>query len=299
MAADAAVAAFNVEADALSDDRLPVPDQWMRRNRMPDDPASIKLDDRGLRVLAEERDERARAVDEDVADRAGCEEIDECAGGLLVRGVVDDGSDASPESLRSGIALMEALDCKGETLVVSDGLTEHRVRGTGFLVGRSVLMGVEHMIPQTPGVICGFRARLGGRWDKAGEVTVWSERGETDRRGIDLATVTLTADAPGHVFRFATQSAPVGAKVTLLGHPRGAPLRESQGVVTKEHLDYGKPTLAARFSPDIQGGDSGAPMLNSRGEVVSVLSRIITTANLTSDGSHHWGGIDVPAWWGG
>ena len=39
-------------------------------------------------------------------------------------------------------------------------------------------------------------------------------------------------------------------------------------------------------------------MLNSRGEVVSVLSRIITTANLTSDGSHHWGGIDVPAWWG-
>ena len=68
--------------------------------------------------------------------------------------------------------------------------------------------------------------------------------------------------------------------------------------MTKERRDYGKPTVAARFSPDIQGGDSGAPMLNSHGEFVGVLSRIITTANLTSDGRHHYGGIDLPAGWG-
>lgn len=193
---------------------------------------------------------------------------------------------------------MEALDCDGNPLVVSSGLTKHEVRGTGFLVGTRVLMGVEHMIPQTPGVICGYRARLGGRWYDVDEVAVWGERGEKDRRGIDLATATLTADAPGHVFRFASESASAGTRVTLLGHPLGGPLRESEGVVTKKLRDYGKPTLAALFNPEVEGGDSGAPVLNDRGEVVSVLSRIVTWANLTADGKHRYGGIDLPAWWG-
>jgi hypothetical protein len=193
---------------------------------------------------------------------------------------------------------MEALDCKGKPLVVFDGLRKHPVRGTGFLVGTRVLMGVEHMIPQTPGVICGYRARLGGRWYGVRSVAVWSEHGEDDRRGIDLATATLSAEAPGHVFRFASESASVGTRLTLLGHPLGGPLRESKGLVTKKLLDYGKPTLAARFDPEIEGGDSGSPVLNSRGEVVSVLSRIVTTANLTPDGKHRYGGIDLPAWWG-
>jgi V8-like Glu-specific endopeptidase len=193
---------------------------------------------------------------------------------------------------------MGALDCKGKPLVVYHGTGEHRSRGTGFLVGTRVLMGVEHMVPQTPGFICGYRARVGGQWYHVEQVAVWSERGEDDRRGIDLATATLSADAPGHIFRFAPESSSVGTKVTVLGHPLGGPLRASEGTVTKERLDYGKPTLAARFSPDVQGGDSGSPGLNSRGEVVSVLSRIITTANLTSDGRHHYGGIDLPAWCG-
>lgn len=226
---------------------------------------------------------------------------------VLARGFAGDNSGSSASdreplqrfnSVSSGVALVEALDCKGKPLVVSDGVTEHRVRGTGFLVGSRVLMGVEHMIPQTPGIICGFRARLGGRWYDVAEVDVWSERGEEDRRGIDLATARLTQDAPGHVFRFAAESGPVGTTLTLLGHPLGGQLRTSKGVVTRKLMEYGKPTLAARFTPEIQGGDSGGPILNDRGEVISVLSRIIITANLTPDGKHRNGGIDITRWWG-
>jgi hypothetical protein len=202
------------------------------------------------------------------------------------------------ESVASGVALMEALDCDGKPLVVSDGVAEHRVRGTGFLVGSRVLMGVEHMIPPTPGVVCGFRARLRGRWYAVADVHVWSERGERDRRGIDLATASLSRSAPGHVFRFAPETVSVGTTLTLLGHPLGGALRESKGVVTKKLMEYGKPTLAARFTPEIEGGDSGAPLLNDRGEVVSVLSRIVVPANLTPDGKHHNGGIDLAGWWG-
>lgn len=57
----------------------------------------------------------------------------------------------------------------------------------------------------------------------------------------------------------------------------GGSLRESKGVVTKKLMEYGKPTLAVRFTPEIQGGESGGPILNDRGEVVSVLSRAVVT----------------------
>jgi hypothetical protein len=226
---------------------------------------------------------------------------------VLLRGLLTDesGSSASSgeplqsfDSVASGVALMEALDCEGKPAVVSDGINEHRVRGTGFLVGTRVLMGVEHMIPQSPGIICGYRARLGERWYDVGDINVWSERGEDDRRGIDLATATLSEDAAGHVFGFASESGPVGTTLTLLGHPLGGPLRESKGVVTRKLREYGKPTLAARFTPEIEGGESGGPILNDRGEIVSVLSRIVVTANLTPDGKHRNGGIDIPRWWG-
>ncbi len=210
----------------------------------------------------------------------------------------DGEASASPEEIRTGAALMQALDCDGKPLVVSDGVNDHVVSGSGFLVGSRVLMGVEHMIPPQPGLICGFRARLDGRWYDVSEVKIWSERGEEDRRGIDLATALLVEDAPGHIFRFAEQSPPVGAKLTLLGHPLGGDLRASAVTVTRRLMDYGKPTLAAKIAPSIQGGDSGGPIVNDRGEVVSVLSRTVITANLTADGSARYGGVDIARWWG-
>ena len=111
---------------------------------------------------------------------------------VLVRGLVGDdtgppASDAEPlqsfDSVSSGVALMEALDCAGKPLVVSDGVTEHRVRGTGFLVGSRVLMGVEHMIPRTRGVVCGF-------------VLVWEFAGSTLGRSASGANaVRMTGGA--------------------------------------------------------------------------------------------------------
>jgi hypothetical protein len=204
----------------------------------------------------------------------------------------------SLDEVESGIALMEAIDCEGKPLVAPDATGEHRVRGTGFLVGNRVLMGVEHMVPPRPGIVCGYRARLGGRWYHVVDIKVWSEQGEADRRGIDLATVTLDDDAPGHIFAFALETVPVGSRLTLLGHPLGGPLRTSKAVVTRKLADYGKPTLATKQTPEPQGGSSGGPYLNERGEVVSVHSRIVVWANLSPDGTARHGGIDIPRWWG-
>lgn len=218
---------------------------------------------------------------------------------LFLAGVFEDGSrGSSVDQLESGVALMEALDCQGKPLEVSDGLAKHRARGTGFLVGSRVLMGVEHMIPTTPGVVCGYRARLGGRWYAVVDVKVWSERGEADRRGIDLATMTLADDAPGHVFEFAPMTEPAGGRLTVLGHPRGGPLRTTKALMAKKLLEYGKPTLAVKATPQIEGGNSGGPILNDRGEVLSVVSRLVVWPNLSPDGIGRSGGIDIPRWWG-
>ena len=67
-----------------------------------------------------------------------------------------DASAASTAELKTGIALMQPLDCNGRPVTISDGVTEHIVSGTGFLVGSRVLMGVEHMIPSSRGRSAGF-----------------------------------------------------------------------------------------------------------------------------------------------
>ena len=173
----------------------------------------------------------------------------------------------------------------------------HKLTGTGFLVGSRVVMTAEHGVWVRPDQrVCRMRVRLSGRWYEAEDMTAWSERGESDRRGIDLATLRLFRAAPGHIFKIAPRSEPVGSAVAALGHPLGGPLSISRGVLTKKVVDYGKPQLAAKMK--VEGGNSGGPIVNRRGEVLGVVQRIVVWANLSSDGHSRHGGIDLPRWWG-
>ncbi|MGH3030119.1 MAG: trypsin-like serine peptidase [Gaiellaceae bacterium] len=202
------------------------------------------------------------------------------------------------DELASGVVLIEILDCQGEPLIVSDGIEEHRVTGSGFLVGSRVVMTAEHMIPVRSGGACGMRVRVGDHSYDVAEMTAWGEPGDDDRRGIDVATLTLARDAPGHIFEFAAETERVGSRLAVLGYPLGGPLRISKAVITRKVTDYDKPRLAAKITPEAEGGNSGGPIVNDRGEVVSVVSGIVIYANLTNDGTHRGGGIDIPLWWG-
>jgi len=121
-------------------------------------------------------------------------------------------------------------------------------------------------------------------WYAVVDVHVWSERGETDRRGIDLATLKLSRPAARHVFTFARRSPAVGDPLVTIGHPLGGSLTVSRGTLTKQVDNYGKPTLAAEL--EVEGGSSGGPILDRQGAVVSVVSRIVLWANQTRDGTH-------------
>jgi Trypsin-like peptidase domain len=141
-----------------------------------------------------------------------------------------------------------------------------------------------------------MRVRFGGGLYDVADVRVWSENGEHDRRGIDVATLTLTRAARGHVFKIAPTGAPTGSHVATIGYPLGR-LKVARGTLTNNLIDYGKPMLAAKFEGPPEGGNSGGPIINDAGEVLSVFSRAVITANLTRDRRHRLGGIDLPRWW--
>lgn len=223
---------------------------------------------------------------------------------VLVPPLVRDQAEPPPSLWKvvSGVGLLRTVDCRGEPVPVRTGGPQGEETGfagaTGFLVGTRVVMGVEHSLP-VRGDGCGLRFRVDGRWYDVVEAKAWGEPGDPDRRGFDLATLTLAEDATGHIFEFASEPVRVGETVTVLGYPKGGPLRISTGLVTRKVARYGdRVELAVKVVPDVEGGNSGGPFLNDRGEVVTITSGPIVWANLSSDGRHRHGGIDMPLWWG-
>ncbi len=201
------------------------------------------------------------------------------------------------EELTSGVGRVETLKCDGSPFDIGG----HAATGSGFLIGSRVVMSAEHgMWVAQDEPACKLQVRFGEETYAVTNVRVWGEPGQKDmyeRRGVDLATLTLSRPVEGrHVFRFAFEGAPKGAPVSTAGYPLGGPLRVSRGTVYRNLTDYGVPAVATDL--DIEGGNSGGPIFNDRGEVVSVVSRIVISGSLTPDTSNRHGGIDLPRWWG-
>lgn len=200
------------------------------------------------------------------------------------------------EELKSGVGRAETLKCDGSPFRVGG----HAVAGSGFLVGSRVVMTAEHgMYVGLDEPACKMRVRLGGETYQVTSVRVWSDTKKSDsygRLGIDLATLTLDRDADGHIFELAPGEAPPGARVATLGYPMGGPLKIARGTVTHNVIDRKTPSIATTL--DILGGNSGGPIFNDRGQVVSVVSRIVVSGSLTKDGNNRSGGVDLRRWWG-
>jgi hypothetical protein len=228
------------------------------------------------------------------------------AAGLLVVAVVvialavaySRSSDSAPTlaELQTGVGRVETLNCDG-TLLTVDGITPS---GTGFLVGSRLVMTAEHgMYVGIDEPACKQRVRIGGETYQVTDAHVWGDSRSSDsyaRLGIDIATLELDRNAEGHIFEFALDGAPRGTDVATIGFPLGGLLTVTRGTVTKNLIDRRVPSIAAKL--DIQGGNSGGPIINDDGEVVSVVSRIVISGSLTDDGSNRNGGVDIGSWWG-
>jgi hypothetical protein len=225
--------------------------------------------------------------------------------GVLARGDGGgEGSDAaarpgvSPETfarVSTGIALIGAHDCAGKPLAGSFG---NEGFGTGFLVGSRLLMTAEHVVQgaESHPRACGLQARIGTRWYQVEEARAWGDRGQTDRLGVDVATLKLATEADGHVFELARVDAAIGSAVAALGHPLGLPLSFAQGFLTRKLEEYGKPTLVAKMV--LEDGSSGSPIIDRSGRVLTIASRDDITWPNQTDAAHYYGGPDFARWWG-
>lgn len=209
------------------------------------------------------------------------------------------GAEAKPptlEELKSGVGRVEILNCDGTPF----RLGGHDVTGTGFLIGARVVLTAEHgMYVGVDEPACKLRVRFGAETYPVTSVRVWGDRGQVDayaRRGVDLATLRLARAVDGHVFRFASEGARMSTPVATLGYPLGGPLSVSRGEVWRNVVEYGVPSVAAKIQ--IEGGSSGGPIFDERGDVLSVVSRIVISGSLTADKSSRPGGVDIPRWWG-
>ena len=225
------------------------------------------------------------------------------AAGLVAVGVVmksrsaDDAKPPTLEQLKSGVGKVETLDCDGTPFRAGG----HAISGTGFLIGSQVVMTAEHgMYVGLDQPACKLRVRFGSETYPVTSTRAWGESGQKDfyaRRGVDLATLTLARPVTDrHFFELGTEGASKGTPITTIGYPLGGPMKVSRGEVYRNITEYGVPATAATI--DIEGGNSGGPLFNNRGEVLSVVSRVVISGSLTLDKNSRHGGVDIPRWWG-
>lgn len=87
------------------------------------------------------------------------------------------------------------------------------------------------------------------------------------KEGLDYAVFLLDRPAPVKPLTVATSTPRPGETVTLLGYPKGLPLRASRGLVV------GKTNGLITTTLDAFSGDSGALVLNANNQAVGIFSK--------------------------
>ncbi len=98
-------------------------------------------------------------------------------------------------------------------------------------------------------------------------------------RDADIAILRIKSQKPLPALPLAEASA-VGEKVYVVSHPQGRMWSLTSGLISRFHRqsyeDNGRATDWMTVTADFAGGSSGGPVLNSRGEVVGMVSSTTT-----------------------
>jgi serine protease Do len=105
-------------------------------------------------------------------------------------------------------------------------------------------------------------------------------------RDADIAILRIQAEKPLPALPLAESSA-VGEKVHVVSHPQGRMWSLTSGLVSRFHRQSydndGRSTDWMTVTADFAGGSSGGPVLNSRGEVIGMVSSTTTAYSEPTD----------------
>ncbi len=184
-----------------------------------------------------------------------------------------------------------------ETLRPSVACIEARQIGSQVLVGAGVVVDAGGIFVTTASVVrdaIEIRVRVPGRGDLA-----------ADLLGIDPITnlAVLEVEGGGFVPPPIASSAevPTGSWVMVLGNSYGAGPTISVGILAGRRACYGldEPEGLLQINAPVNPGDSGAALVNSRGEVIGIVCAAITPRENPEGGSLVGGGGEGPGWGSG
>ena len=162
--------------------------------------------------------------------------------------------------------------CKSSVLMIGriykcDKCTKWHVGSASAfaLTSDGVIVTNYHVIEEKNGAALGAMD-LSGKTYAVSEVLAASKA--DDVAILRLKGATLTP------LRLAMKPAPVGSAVNVISHPDGRYFTMTKGDVSRYYLSRAKNMTAPRMAitADYAKGSSGAPVLNSKGEVVGMVS---------------------------
>lgn len=153
------------------------------------------------------------------------------------------------ELTRPGIARLEVLTCDGGGI------------GTGFMISERQMVTVAHVVEGAEEIL----AIIDDQIAVASIIGIDSER--------DLALLETDIPFGDYYFTLGDFDYRTGEEVSVIGFPRGLDITLTKGTISNDNVKIPEYPLLTFVQIDAAAnpGNSGGPVLNSRGEVIGIL----------------------------
>lgn len=159
------------------------------------------------------------------------------------------------EKVSTGVAYITTYTCAGRQVG----------QGSGFLIGRSVVMTARHVVRGA----CRVRVKVDGEVHQVAAWSYWRGSHRSTGRAEDVATLKLDGTSEGYRFSIRSGSPPPGANLAMVGHPLGNRVSLNQGKIIRKVRVRGVPLIAVQMLG--AEGASGSAFVDDAARVVGIL----------------------------
>jgi len=171
------------------------------------------------------------------------------------------GTGVKPVEVKKEVELSERYFVQAPSVVMvktAEGL------GTGFFIKENLIATAHHVVDGVDEVEIYFKG------NKNSYPATVVKRLED----ADIAILEITTPVKAKPLKMSMRRPLTGSKVYVIGHPNGLKWSISQGIISNVNRDSIQNELGDFIQIDapVNGGNSGGPVFNMRGEVIGVVS---------------------------